>query len=391
MRSEEFLDALLARLNFDEKNLELIKEKIDNTKALTKTTIYKNLLNMLTHLDVSNKIAKEFFERCFKLQDELNAKLEKPVSLNTALIEYFSRLNMQSKKPFIIELELSSKLAYKKIKDSVTGLCNKKYGYDVLKKEVARTARYGLNLSLLIIDIDNFKSINEKYSHEFGDLLLKHVSEIFKTCVRNVDLIYRSDSNQFVFILPETPALGALEVGNRVRKKLLDDYITPSNSETPVTVKVSGGISSFKIDAENINELVEFAIEALVSAKNDGGNKIYLFFQEKRRFLRLDAYCKVGFQVVEGNSSTSFSKNISAGGLLFEADNFIALNTMIEITIQIPDIDWIITSVGRVIRVEQLPNGKFDLGIFFTEIDPEDQNTILRYIQNKVNPKFNIY
>ena len=179
MKSEEFLEALLARLNFDEKNLELIKEKISDIKSLTKTTIYKNLLNMLTHLNVSNKIAKEHFERCFKLQDELNSKLENPISLNTALIEYFSRLNMQSNKPVIIEFELSSKLAYQKIKDSVTGLCNKKYGYEVLKKEVARTARYGLNLSVLIIDIDPEESNNKSITSN-NDLFLDRKPELYR-------------------------------------------------------------------------------------------------------------------------------------------------------------------------------------------------------------------
>ena len=136
------------------------------------------------------------------------------------------------------------------------------------------------------IDINNFNEINEKYDYEFGDEVLVHVVKIFNKCIRTIDFIYRNGSNEFLFVLPETPALGALEVGNRIRKKLLREYITPKGEKTPVAISISGGISSFKVDAETTKELIEFALEALNSARKDGGNKIYLYFQEKRKFGR---------------------------------------------------------------------------------------------------------
>lgn len=391
MNKEEFLKHIYERLNMDERNTEFIKEQIEEMGPISESTIYKNILNTFIHINLSNNQSKEHLKEIFKVQDRMEKELNHPVSLHTAIIEYFSKLNIKLEKPFIIENQITPRPGLKKIRDDITGVYNKKYGYELLEKEVSRAARYDNSLSIMILNIDNFKMYNKTFSHEFGDKILKHAADIFRSCIRGVDFVYRSNGTDFVFVFPETPALGALEVGNRIRKKLMNEYVMAKDNDELIAITISGGISSFKVDAENLDELLEFAVETMSSARKDGGNKIYLYYQEKRKFVRLDAYCKVGYKVMEGNHKTTFTKNISAGGVLFEASHFVNLNSILEVTIQIPDIDWIITAIGKVIRIEQLPNGKYDIGIFFTEIDPEDQNTILKYIQNKLNPKFNIY
>ncbi|MDD3626607.1 MAG: diguanylate cyclase [bacterium] len=392
MEPKEFIEIIIKRINADELNEDIIKRKLNEIKSFAKTTIFKNVLNLFTHLNMNNKMAQEHWNEIFKRQDELTEKLGYPVPLLTVITEHFFSLNKKIKKPFVVEVDVMEKPISMKIKDDITGVYNKEYGYDLMNKEVIRAGRYDNSLSIIALDIDNFTELNEKYSHEFGDKVLSYTADLIKNCIRSIDFIYRNDSDQFIVVLPETPALGALEVSNRIRKKLMSEYILPKDGDNPVAITVSGGISSFKVDSETTNELLDFALDAMNSAIKDGGSKIYLYFQEKRKFLRLDAFCKVGYKIMEeGGQKTTFSKNLSAGGVLFETDHFVNLNTFLEVTIQIPDIDWIITALGKVVRIEQLPNSKYDLGIYFTEIDPEDQNTILKYIQNKINPKFNIY
>lgn len=146
---------------------------------------------------------------------------------------------------------------------------------ELFKTEFNKTARYDLELSLMMIDIDDFKKINDTYGHLSGDLVLKTLSKIIRNTLRNVDLPGRYGGEEFILILPETAKEKALIVAERLRKQVQDFTFKTMNGE-PLTVTISVGLSEYA-DLDNRNndlELIKIADSRLYKAKRTGKNKV---------------------------------------------------------------------------------------------------------------------
>ncbi len=115
-------------------------------------------------------------------------------------------------------VELEAELREQAIRDPVTGLYNRRFLDEVLQREVARAQRYGHALSLVLIDIDNFKAINDRYGHLVGDEALRRVAMALRENIRRVDYIFRWGGDEFCVVLPETNGLGAKEVVRRFQE-----------------------------------------------------------------------------------------------------------------------------------------------------------------------------
>ncbi|MGQ9699535.1 MAG: GAF domain-containing protein [Candidatus Bipolaricaulaceae bacterium] len=115
-------------------------------------------------------------------------------------------------------VELEEELREQAIRDPVTGLYNRRFLDEVLRREVARAERYGHALSLILVDIDNFKEINDRYGHLVGDEALRRVARALQENIRRVDYIFRWGGDEFCVILPETNGLGAKEVVRRFQE-----------------------------------------------------------------------------------------------------------------------------------------------------------------------------
>ena len=160
-------------------------------------------------------------------------------------------------------------------KDGLTGLYNHRYLKEQLIIEYNRSFRYKTPLSLLMIDIDYFKSINDTYGHLFGDLVLKGVASIIKNSCRDTDIVARYGGEEFVVILPHT----SLESAQQVSEKLLENIAseTYSKNEISTSVTVSIGISYFQEDMSSFEDLLSESDSALYQAKNGGRNKVCIY------------------------------------------------------------------------------------------------------------------
>jgi two-component system, cell cycle response regulator len=149
------------------------------------------------------------------------------------------------------------------VRDGLTGLFNRRYFNELIKIEFSRIKRLPSFLSLLILDIDNFKNYNDTQGHSAGDILLKNAAKIFKSSVRTVDIVFRYGGEEFAVILPSTDKKGAQIIAERIRMQV--------SLYLPTTVSI--GISTAPEDAEEISLLIEKADKALYQAKNSGKNK----------------------------------------------------------------------------------------------------------------------
>lgn len=156
--------------------------------------------------------------------------------------------------------------------DSLTGLYNRRYFDEQMSTEIKRAHRYGHPLSLVLFDIDDFKSVNDRHGHSVGDQVLQEVARRIIPCVRDVDIVARYGGDEFVMILPNTPTAGAVQIAERVRQM---NCATPlrhgSDLEIPLTLSL--GVSTIP-PHENAANLIEAADHALSKAKQDGKNRV---------------------------------------------------------------------------------------------------------------------
>ncbi len=159
------------------------------------------------------------------------------------------------------------------ITDALTSTFNYRYFAQKLEEEKLRASRYALALSLIMIDIDYFKKLNDTYGHESGNRVLEGLSEIIKECIRDVDIFARYGGEEFAVILPQTPLKDALVIGERIRFRVSEHKFESVKGEI-LKVTVSVGLTSYPENGHSHEELVSLADQALYRAKDEGRNLV---------------------------------------------------------------------------------------------------------------------
>ncbi len=194
----------------------------------------------------------------------------KPIRLEDLLLRINVVLkNCSEKKENCRKLEELTKLT---IRDDLTGLFNSRQFYSHIAQEVDRSNRYFRPLSLILMDIDNFKSLNDTYGHLSGDRVLSSTGDIIKAAIRKQDTAYRYAGDEFTIILPETEIEKALAVAERVRQAIESETHVLSNPRA-LKVTVSIGVVEHLTD-EEIKSFVHRADSAMYVSKRNGRNKI---------------------------------------------------------------------------------------------------------------------
>lgn len=159
------------------------------------------------------------------------------------------------------------------IRDSLTGLFNKRYFDDALATEMERSRRNRLPTSLILLDIDHFKAINDQYGHVAGDFVLEKLAHVLKQTVRMIDIPCRYGGEEFAVILPSTPLMIACHVAERLREAVNETHVALDTNVVSVTASL--GVSYY-IDAPHVSphRLVEQADKQLYMAKNSGRNRV---------------------------------------------------------------------------------------------------------------------
>jgi two-component system, cell cycle response regulator len=159
------------------------------------------------------------------------------------------------------------------ITDGLTGLHNRRYMEGHLKTLVTQSVQAGRALSLLVVDIDFFKSVNDTYGHDAGDQVLREFARRFRRNTRGIDLACRLGGEEFVIIMPDTDLARAIQVGERLRATIAaDPFPIAGNKELRVTASV--GISTLEYRDDTPESLFKRADRALYSAKREGRNRV---------------------------------------------------------------------------------------------------------------------
>ncbi len=168
--------------------------------------------------------------------------------------------------------EVQTRLRHIAITDELTGLRNRRYIIEQLDKEYQRSARTGSALSVIVIDIDHFKKVNDTYGHAFGDLVLKTVSSEMQASLRSYDLLGRIGGEEFIVASPGSTLDDAAGLAERIRGRIASSRI--QNSGQTATVTVSAGVTSLSEQDGRADNLLARADEALYLAKQQGRDRV---------------------------------------------------------------------------------------------------------------------
>lgn len=185
--------------------------------------------------------------------------ITKPFNGSELIARVKNHLDLKHNQDYLKEMALM---------DGLTKLYNHSYIHDRLSEEISKTLRHSLNLSLIMIDLDNFKLINDTYGHNFGDSVLRKVSATILELIREEDIAGRYGGEEFIIILPNTDHTSAFRVAEKIRNTVKNLQWKPES----LSITLSGGVYSHM--KESVNEFIEKADMLLYKAKNTGKNRI---------------------------------------------------------------------------------------------------------------------
>jgi len=238
------------------------------------------LLGDFVNLDCTEEAAARHWQSILDRREAMSAALGRSVSLQTAIADYCAEPGGPLASPFLVEGAAFRDTMRQAMIDGLTGAFNRRYMEITLRKEYNRCERWGKSLSVCMIDIDNFKKINDTKGHQFGDEVLVRLSSVLMEAVRDEDVLCRYGGEEFIAILPETDEEGVLTLGSRLHAAVKRDAFL---SEHGVTF--SAGLATYP-DIKTVDALIAAADRALYQAKYNGKDQIVPAIPERRKFGR---------------------------------------------------------------------------------------------------------
>lgn len=192
-----------------------------------------------------------------------------------AVVEYDEETNQPNRlcgthKDISSRKELEQQLEYQATHDELTGLLNRNELWKNLDAEIKRASRYKHHLSLFLIDIDDFKKINDQFGHKNGDIVLREFTKMLLSETRETDFSARYGGEEFVVILPETALKKAQELADRLCQKVSEAKISIEQKDLSITLSI--GVATFPEHGSLSNELLDTADKAMYQAKESGKN-----------------------------------------------------------------------------------------------------------------------
>ncbi|MBL3589542.1 MAG: GGDEF domain-containing protein [gamma proteobacterium endosymbiont of Lamellibrachia anaximandri] len=167
--------------------------------------------------------------------------------------------------------QLEAELVYRSNHDPLTGLYNRRMLEKQLAKDIQRAARYKRPLSLFMVDIDHFKSINDTHGHRTGDFILTNIAKVLEEVIRETDYSSRYGGEEFVIVLPETPLTDAKELAERLRTMIAGRLFKIADGNK-LSITISIGVSVFTGENKSLDALLNSADSAMYFAKESGRN-----------------------------------------------------------------------------------------------------------------------
>jgi len=256
--------------------------------------------------------------------------------------------------------------------DELTNCVNFRWIMEILASEINRCRRYQKEMAVIMMDIDHFKDINDRFGHVTGNKVLREFAAAVKANVRNVDVVGRYGGEEFLIVLPEANHKQALSVLERVKSKVIELRLPFGASEEGVkpVLHFSAGIASFPLNGKGLEEIIDVADRALYQAKSGGRNRIIV---ERRRSLRIKPLSSLNVEFSEPGSGKGLKVvevvNISESGMLAVLGDQTQCHEVI-CRMHLPGRNSKTELKGRIIHKERSDKDLYLTGIYFLDPGP---------------------
>ena len=213
--------------------------------------------------------------------DKITARLSAPLNIHNENIGNISLYTTKSQafdkesENIIRLLATDFSTRHLSITDGLTKLYNSRYFKEMFEMEFERAKRFKKNLSMILLDIDHFKSINDTYGHLQGDSVLKEIGYILKQSVRKVDFVARYGGEEFTVLAIDTDIDNTCILAEKIRKQI--EFHRFKAEKNPLKVTVSLGVASISEDVSNYLDLIKRADDSLYKAKEGGRNRVCVY------------------------------------------------------------------------------------------------------------------
>jgi diguanylate cyclase (GGDEF)-like protein len=273
---------------------------------------------------------------------------------------------------------------YKSIafRDELTGCMNYRFVIELLERKILESRRYGREMTIVMLDIDYFKEINDQYGHIVGNKFLKWFTSILCNSVREIDMVGRYGGDEFLVILPDFQIKQTLIVLERIKKKLSSFEAAPANilkyMHSPM--RFSAGVVSFPDHGQSVDELINAVDDLLYQAKRRGRNTVVV---ERRSSIRLKKIGNLNIEIKE-EKNTKESKgvelqDISRLGMSFFVTRDIQSHGCL-CRIYLPDVREPLQVPCKIVYKEKKKQNSFRIGVIFLNIPKKLEKYLDNYI-----------
>jgi len=343
--------------------------------------VYPVLLYSLSHLEFDPPRARRHWNNIWAHRKQMAGALGTDVDFRVAMLSYFLDISRTMKNPKIIEIRVFQRTQDGIYVDELTGLYNYRFFQSALVRDVHRARRYKDPLSLVMLDVDDFKQLNDQCGHMAGNRVLARVALELRKSVREADCLARYGGEEFAMLLPETSKTGALRVAERARARI-ESAGLPGAGGRRMRVTVSAGVAELGVDAGTAGELLQRADHALYISKSRGKNMVTPYAVEKRSFARVEASI-VGRVAANPQRQALFrAANASEGGLLFYTDHALPISSLVDLNLTLPRRRRTLRCRAMVTRIHEVQGAKeYEVGVKIVEMPKVDRRLYRRYVE----------
>ena len=330
------------------------------------------IFQVTADLHLNRDKAMVYWKQVSQHSSWLHEKVGRPLPLVATICDYLSNnISQLSHKPKLTTHEHFNSLVNHSTIDRLTGLFNRNCFNDILKHLLALTQREDSELSLVFLDLDDFKFVNDHFGHQRGDYVLNKFGQLLSSSIRQSDIALRYGGEEFVILMPNTGLKEAMILSNRIRLKVKSMPFIENG--TNLHISISGGLAVYPTHAKTADELVYSADSALYQAKGSGKNNIKVFKNESRHYLRVPLVQNIKVKEINFDGATiqdAICHNICFGGVFFETSQHYHVRDSIQIAIKFNDENPTLM-FGTVVRVEEVSDNYFTIAVSFSFGDME--------------------
>lgn len=239
---------------------------------------HARILFALIHQTVPEQEAAVLWKSILRHKTRLEAELGRGVRLQVAALDFFSGTGERGGQGFdehrvqLITQQSLERLVHSALTDGLTGAISHTYFHQLLQEEYYRSQRYRRPLSLVMIDVDDFKLVNDRFGHQTGDRVLVVIADVLRENMRKSDRLARYGGEEFAVILPEVRKTGACKLAEKLRRELAACVPPRAGITTPLTVSM--GVATLTAKASSTTDLIRNADMALYQAKEGGKDRV---------------------------------------------------------------------------------------------------------------------